>query len=65
VDIKSTQDDVKADLFKWCDTIESKLNSLGIKQNKILKAAAKVIESQMGKVTVATDKITNNMTLYH
>src|SRR6202789_452058 len=76
-DLKTVQDDVKADLSKWCDTIESKLDSLRSKQNKILEAmanvndqasgiqaAAKVIESQMGKVTVATDKIANNTTPY-
>jgi hypothetical protein len=76
-DVRTIQDDVKADLSKWCDTIEHKLDGLDSKQNRILEATANVserasglqavakeLESQMGKVTVATDKIASNPTPY-
>lgn len=76
-DLKSVQDDIKADLSKWCDTIESKLDEMGSKQSEILEAtanfneqasglqtAAREIESHVGKVTSATDKITSNATPY-
>jgi hypothetical protein len=76
-DIRTIQDDVKTDLSKWCDTIEHKLDGLDSKQSRILEATASVserasglqavakeLESQMGKVTVATDKIANNPTPY-
>jgi hypothetical protein len=77
-DIRTIQDDVKADLSKWCDTIEHKLDGIDSKQSRILEvtanvserasglqAVAKELESQMGKVTVATDKIACNPTPYH
>ena len=77
-DLKSIQDDIKADLSKWCDTIEDKLNKMGNRQCEILEATASFnelasslqtviqkIKSQVGKVTSATDKITNNATPYH
>ena len=76
-DIKGVQDDVKADLSNWCNSIEDKLDGLGNMQNKILEATANVseraeglqavakdIKSQMGKVTDATDKIASNATPY-
>jgi hypothetical protein len=76
-DLKSVQDDVKADLSKWCDSIDDKLDKLGNKQNEILEATAnfnerasglqtvaKEIENQVGKVTTATDKIVSNATPY-
>jgi hypothetical protein len=76
-DLKEVQDDIKADLSKWCNTIEGKLDSLVSTQSKMLEAtenlcertsglqaAAKEIERQVGKVTDATEKIANNPTPY-
>jgi hypothetical protein len=76
-DLKTVQDDVKADPFGWCDSIENKMDTLRNEQEKILKAtanfseqanglkaAAKEIETHMGKVTSATNKIVSNATPY-
>jgi hypothetical protein len=76
-DMKAAQDEIKADLTSWCDTIECKLDTLDKKQNKILestasigerteglRAAAKEIESHVGKVTNATDKLANSAMPY-
>ncbi len=76
-DMKAAQDEIKADISIWCDTIKGKLNNLDKKQNKILEsiasigkraeglqAVAREIESHVGKVTNATDRLANNATLY-
>jgi len=75
--VKTVQDDVKVDLTSWCNSIETKLVNLDKKQNKILEATvsiseqaeglqvmAKEIESYVGKVTTATNKLTSNTTPY-
>src|SRR5712692_8232687 len=77
-DMKAAQDEIKEELTSWCDTIECKLDTLDKKQNRILKstanigeraegiqAVAKEIESHIGRVTNATDKIASNVMPYH
>jgi hypothetical protein len=72
-DLKSVQKDVKADLAKWCNTIKGKLDKLGSnleatvnlsKRATGLQEAAKELENQVDKVTVASDKIASNATPY-
>src|SRR5258708_20884405 len=76
-DMRAVQDEIKANLSIWCDSIEGKIVNLDKKQNKILEtmanigewvdrlqAVAKEIESHIGKVTNATDKLTSNPTPY-
>ena len=78
VDMKAAQDEIKEELTSWCDTIKCKLDTLDKKQNRILEStanigewaegiwvAAKEIESHVGRVTDATDKIASNVTPYH
>ncbi len=76
-DAKAVQDDIKADLANWCNSIKDKIKSINKKQSRILKSmannskwveglhvAAKEIESQVGKVTNALDMIANTATPY-
>src|SRR5260370_707242 len=76
-DMRAVQDEIKANLSIWCDSIEGKIINLDKKKNKILEnmanigewverlqAVAKEIKSHIGKVTNATDKLTSNPTPY-
>ena len=76
-DLKTIQEDIKSDLQGWYNAVEDKLSSIGGQQDKILEATAnlnksadtiqvavKEIDSQVGKVNVATDKIASNPTTY-
>ena len=76
-DLTSVQEEITAEFRIWCESIEDKLNSLSSKQNEILEATAsfneraeglqtvaKELESQVGKVTIASDKIVSNATPY-
>ena len=71
------QADIRSNLTNWCNAIEDKIESMDRKQNRILEstanisewveglqAAVKEIESQVGKVTNASDKIVSTASPY-
>jgi len=76
-DVKVMQDDIKSNLANWCNAIEDKIESMDRKQNRILESMANIsewveglqavvkeIESQVGKVTNASDKIVSTASPY-
>jgi hypothetical protein len=76
-DPKAVKNEITADLAKWCEGIEGKIDTLSGKQNKILEATsnfnehanglqtvAKDLEGQISKVAATSDKIANIATPY-
>ena len=68
--LKIVQDNIKAGLSDWCDSIEGKIDKIGSNQNKLLEATDNFRESANGlqvaatKVASASDKLASNATPY-